>query len=255
MADFDLQASIDALVTEATRYPGTKATFLPDFVLYGFATDVREHAIAVQILTTGAVPRASFANARAALESAIDASFLVAEEREYAYRGSQARVAELFESEALEKKTAPHKVSLPDGAPPPIDAEAIIIEDAREWDDLSPGAGDSLRRAWEARTKVTGAARMHWSLLSKEVLYSRVFGEDDEAELGRMTGVIHSMLSMASHPRPRVGTRQITYSEDGGVLLGTKAVDPIMAQQVAALACDLAANALRTRRQFASPAP
>lgn len=70
------------------------------------STDVREHAVAVQLVAASAVPRAAFANARAALESSVDAAFLVRDEAQYAFRGAQARVAELFESEAVEAPIA-----------------------------------------------------------------------------------------------------------------------------------------------------
>lgn len=248
--DLNLDANLAALEAEATHYPSTRATFLPDFVLYSFATDVREHATAVQLLTPSTVPRAAFANARAALESALDLAFLVADEKLFAYRGAQARVAELYESVEMERRAAPLNPPLPTGAPAPINAEDIIVADALTWDRDAPGEGDALRRAWDMFPKNSGSTRKHWSLLPKKEVIEKAFTGDDAKAVGAMTSVIHAILSTASHPRPRAGSRDIRQTEDGGFLLGTRASDPEMARQIAAFACALATQALKKRRKF-----
>ena len=254
MTELNLDKALATLAAEAKSYPGTLATFLPDFVLYGFATDVREHGEAVQILSSSPVPRASFANARAALESAIDAAYLTSDAAMYDYRGAQARVAELFENEAIEKRAAPLKAPLFPSAPLAVHVEDAVASDAQEWDKQAAGKGDILRRAWEAHTKDPGAVRKHWSLLTKDEVFEYAFPESDAAVLGNMTSVIHSLLSMATHPRPRVGTRAIDFQEGGRIVLGTKPTDPEMARQIAALSCMIAANALQKRRGFTTVA-
>lgn len=250
MAELDLRNAIDALVAEGTKYPGKRESFIADFALYAFATDVREHAMAVDLISLGEVPRASFANARAALESAVDAAFLVSDESQYLYRGAQARVAELFEIDELEKRAAPLDPPLPTKSPPRRHPEDAVVEDAKARDEQAPGKGDILRRAWEAFSKVRGAVRMHWSLLTKEELYQSVFAGNEAKLLGSMADVIHALLSMASHPRPRVGSRDIEYTDDGRILLGTRKTDPEMARKIAALACAIATLALQKRRGF-----
>jgi hypothetical protein len=250
MSDLNLKDALPALVKEGTKYPGKLETFLPDFALYGFVTDVREHATAVDILADSKVPRASFANARAALESAVDSALLVSDEKQYLYRGAQARIAELFEIHELEKRAAPLDPPLPADAPARMHREDVVIADAKAWDEQAPGKGDLLKRAWEAFTKVPGAVRMHWSLLPKEQIYGIVFGGEEAKLLGGMADVIHALLSMASHPRMRVGSRDVEFAEDGGILLGTRETDPDMARKIAALACIIATSSLQRRRTF-----
>lgn len=250
-AEMNLKDAIAGLVKEGTKYPGKRETFLPDFALYAFATDVREHALAVDILSSSDVPRASFANARAALESALDAAFLVSDESQYMYRGAQARVSELFENEAIEQRTAPLEVPMRVTAPAPMRAEDAVIADAKAWDEQAPGKGDLLRRAWEAFTKDRGAVRKHWSLMAKEQVYQIVFADHDGAALlGGMAEVILALLATASHPRMRVGSRDVEYTEEGGILFGTRKTDPDMARKVAALACMSATQSLQRRRGF-----
>lgn len=253
-AELSLDEAIAELVKEGTRYPGTRETFLADFALFAFVTDVREHAIAVATLSTGSVPRASFANARAALESAVDAAFLVKDESLYLMRGAQARVAELFEVHEIEDRAAPLNPPMSANAPSRMHPEDTVIADAKAWDAEAPGKGDLLRRAWETFSKDSGNRRRHWSLLSKEALYTQVFGADGQGELGGMGEVIHALLSSASHPRMRVGSRDIEYTDDGRIILSTRATDAEMARRIAAFSCRIATQALQRRRAFAPEA-
>lgn len=246
----DLKEALANLVEEATRYPGRRDTLLPDIALYGFVTDVREHAIAVDMISTSASSRAAFTNARAALESAVDAAFLSRDENQYLYRGAQARVAELFEIHELESRALPFDPPLPVDAPARMHPEDAIAADAKAWDEDAPGRGSLLRGAWETFTQDPGAVRKHWSLLSKDELYQTVFTDEDDEVLGGMARVIHALLSMASHPRMRVGSRDIEFDEDGGVLLRTRATDADMARRITALACIVATSALQRRRGF-----
>lgn len=246
----DLTAAIAALEQEATKYPGKRESFPADFALFGFATDVREHAKAVEALSTTVFPRAAFANARAAMESAVDCRFLVSEEKNYLFRGAQARVAELFEIEELEKRAAPLDPPIPPKSPPRMHPEDRIVEDAEAWDEISPGRGGLLRIAWERFTTDPGALRKHWSLLPKEEVYQTVFGGAQSEELGGMAEIIHALLSMASHPRMRVGSRNVEYTEEGGIILSTRPTDAEMARQITALACMISLSALQKRREF-----
>jgi len=248
-----LRDALAALIKEGTKYPGKRATFLADFALYAFVTDVREHARAVELLSVTDVSRASFANARAALESAVDAAFLVSNEREYLYRGAQARVAELYEIHELESRASPLDPQSPQVPAPRTHPEDAVIADAKSWDEDGPGLGNHLRRAWETFTKDLGAVRKHWSLLSKEQVFEAVFSGDEAKVLAGMTDVIHALLSMASHPRMRVGSRDIEFTDQGGILFGTRGTDGDMAGNVAALACVIATSSLQKRRTFQAP--
>lgn len=57
MADLDLTAALAQLELAATDFPSTPATFLPDFVLFSYITDVREHARAVALISNSPAPR------------------------------------------------------------------------------------------------------------------------------------------------------------------------------------------------------
>jgi hypothetical protein len=246
----NLDESLRALEIEGSKYPGKRSSFIADFALYAFATDVREHAIAVQLLSKSPVPRSSFTNARASLESAIDAAFMVSDQQAYLYRGAQARVAELFEIDELENRTTGFDVPLPKKSPARMHPEEAIIADAKAWDEEFPGNGDYLRRAWECFSKDPGAVRKHWSLMTKDDLYKTVFPGAEASEVGGMTEIIHALLSMASHPRMRAGSRDVEYTDDGGILLSTRRTDGEMARNVAAVACTLAVSSLQKRRGF-----
>jgi hypothetical protein len=247
----NLSEALADLEREATRYPGRRESLLSDFVLYSFVTDVREHARAVEILTSSQVPRTALTTGRAALESALDAAFLVADPSQYLYRGAQARVAELYEVHELHRRAQPidtaASIKEPNEAMHPED---IIVADASSWDEDAPGRGAILRKAWEAYTKDPGALRKHWSLLSKEDVYQTVFAGDEAKVLSGMADVVHGLLSMASHPRTRAGAREITFTDDGGVVLGTKKTDAEAAREIAAFACILVTAALQRRRSF-----
>jgi hypothetical protein len=152
---------------------------------------------------------------------------------------------------ALEDRAAPLKPPLPPDAPDRMHPEDVIAADARAWDEEVQGMGDILRRAWEAHTKDQGALRKHWSLLPKENVYSVVCWEPSSEGIGDMAQIIHALLSAASHPRMRVGSRELEFAEDGGILLGTRPSDANMACTISALACSLATSALTRRRSFA----
>jgi hypothetical protein len=119
----------------------------------------------------------------------------------------------------------------------------------------APGNGDLLRRGWETFTKEPGAVRKHWSLLSKDERYEIVFADDEKRVLGEMASVIHAFVSIASHPRMRVGSRDVEFTEGGGALLSPRSADPDMARRIAALASIVATSALQHRRTWSRRPP
>jgi hypothetical protein len=246
-----LDDALSALAAVAKGYPTRPATLAPDFVLYGLAMDVWEHATAVEQLIASPVPRAALANSRAALEPSVDLAFLVADETQYLYRAAQCRLAELFETDDIERRAAPLNPAYAPGAPTRLDVETVVAQDAADWDKRAPGTGANLRAAWEAFTKDRGALRKHWSLLTKEQVYSTVLDTPgDSTPLGQMGAVIHAVLSLSTHPSPRVGMRNVAHLPDGSMLLTTKPGDAGYASGVAALACVVATEALKKRRSF-----
>jgi hypothetical protein len=104
LEQINLQAAVDALRSAMTNFPSTNEHQLADFVLSSLATDVLEQSEAVLLLKNGAVPRATFANARAAHEAAVDMDILTADASRYDQFAAEMRVFELFEVERLHRR-------------------------------------------------------------------------------------------------------------------------------------------------------
>lgn len=246
---------LDAVLADLRRHTESMALvpghLLADVVLYSLCIDVLEHAEVVSHVSARPFARAASANARAALESAVDASYLTARKEEYDIRGARARVAELYEAEEIERRSPP--VPGVDSATR-LSVEDVIVADARSFDELEAGSGKPLRGAWEQFTKMPGALRLHWSGRTKDELFNSVFqqvGDDDP--IGAMAGVLHAILSTSSHPRPRVGTRELRRELDGMLAIYTRHEEPAFARNIAALSCIMASSALARRVLFNAP--
>ena len=246
----DVDAALSDLRRHTESMPLAPAHLLADVLLYSLCIDVLEHAETVMQVSQTKFARATSANARAALESAIDAAYLTKSGFDYDVKAAQARVAELFEIEEIEKRS-PRVAGQPDRLSP----EDVVIAEARSFDDWVPGSGKPLRGAWERFTKLSGAHRAHWSGLTKEDLFNQVFQSDGETEpVGAMAGSLHAILSTSSHPRPRVGAREIQQESDGTLVILTKHEEPVFARNIAALACLMASSSLARRVLFDAPA-
>src|SRR4051794_16405023 len=110
MASEELQPlEIGEALTDLRRHtesmPVAKHHMLADVVLYSLCIDVLEHAEVVAATIGSPFARAASTNARAALESAIDASYLTKRQNDYDLRGARARVAELYEIEEIERRS------------------------------------------------------------------------------------------------------------------------------------------------------
>jgi hypothetical protein len=165
-------------------------------------------------------------------------------------RAAQARVAELYEIEEIERRSP--RV---EGQQDRLSPEEVVIDDARSFDEQVPGSGRPLRGAWERFTKAPGPLRAHWSGLTKEDLFSEVFQADGETEpVGAMAGSLHAILSTSSHPRPRVGARELRQEPDGTLTIYTRREEPAFACNIAALSCLMASASLARRTLFDAPA-
>lgn len=247
---FDFDAALGDLRRHTESMRLEPAHLLADVFLYSLCIDVLEHAETVMQVSQSKFARATSANARAALESAVDAAYLTKIASEYDLRAAQARVAELFEIEEIERRS-PHIAGQQDRLSP----EEVIIADARSFDEQVPGSGRPLRGAWERFTKASGALRLHWSGLTKEDLFKEVFQADSEAEpIGAMAGSLHAILSTSSHPRPRVGARELRQEADGTLTIYTRHEEPHFARDIAALSCLMASSSLARRVLFDAPA-
>jgi hypothetical protein len=251
-ANLDLAIALPALREHTEAMPLAPGHLLADVVLYSLCIDVLEHAEVVAKVASESFARAGSVNARAALESAVDANYLTASRAEYDLRAAQARVMELYEIEEIEKRSPPVPgVDSTDR----LSAEEIIIADARSFDEQVAGSGKPLRGAWERFTKTSGAHRLHWSGLTKEDLFNQVFqAAGDDEPVGAMAGSLHAILSTSSHPHPRVGARELRWEPDGMLAIFTRHEEPMFGRSIAALSCMMASSALARRVLFDPPA-
>jgi hypothetical protein len=245
----ELFDALRELHRELQGLPLTPAFSIPDNALYNFAIDVFEQGEAARVASTLKAPRPALTNARAAFESAIDAQFLVSSETDYVTRGCYARVFELLEIERVGREADMFTGRLPGASE---EVENTIREEAKAWSDAVPGRGRALLGAFEELQK---DRRRHWSGHSREELHQAVAGSSPaSAEFAKQLGVVFSVLSIESHPRPRTGQRptetigpnQFLYKPDPGH--GPRA------REVAAIAAQLASGAIRIRRKFAPQA-
>lgn len=243
----DLAEARTQLHGRMTGLPAATVHLLPDMVLYGYAIDVLEQALAVETLTDSGDHRASFANARAAMEAAQDLLYLVRSESDYDESGSLARCHELLEYDDLKERSASADSLEGLDAPSWERAPAIVERDAAAWDAVAEGKGEILRGALQ---KVQPRRRRHWSGLSRRVLAERV-----AVVMGASPGwaamhdALYGLASIHSHPRPRSGLRTIDLKGDT-VVFGPRPEDEDVPAKLASLACLSAKDALDRRQGF-----
>jgi hypothetical protein len=241
-----LGESLGQLKAIMTRYRGAKAHWVSDLILYNFAMDVREQSEAILALSGAVGRRATYANARAALESARDLAFLTTDEGQYDSRAARARAFEVFENAELERRapSVPESSGPPPASPPPED---ILIQDADDWEDAGPGMGTVMRRAIEDVQRDKDLLRRHWSGLKHAELYEAItvhWGGDP-----KMLEALEALLAMSAHPRPRTGRRTLELQGDT-FLLGDADGDNEVPPSIASLACLMAVEAIKRRATF-----
>ena len=125
-----LEDGLNRLALAMSRYVGFGAHKVSDIILFNLAIDVQEHSQAVIAIAASGKPRAAYVNARAALESAIDANYLVADPAEYDQRGARARIFELFASERLQQRAGIGTTAIPGSSEA---VEQAVVADAALW--------------------------------------------------------------------------------------------------------------------------
>lgn len=242
---------LEELRSLLSAYECRPGHFVADTVLFGYGSDVHEHSEAVRILVESIAPRSAYANARSAFEAGVEMLYLVGNPDEYDVRGASARVWESREAHRHEQIRS----SYPDGALKPLGQDAThwqdhVASDAAFCDSLAPGTGDRLRKAYQIIDS-SKAADGHWSGLSRRELAHRA-----EEELGLDPGSavifisMYSSLSIHSHPRLRLGTRQTERSDDGRLLFSTREIDTVVPRLFATMACMAASVSISRRLTF-----
>jgi len=218
----------------------------PDTVLYALAIDVAEHARAVGILVGSEVPRAAMVNARAAFESALDALLLVSDPSRYDERGMYARACELVEQENLiERMNAADAAIGKTRRRPALNPEEVVAEEGEFWSQELAGAKERFLEILKD-VRSTSRWKKHWSGLGslKHVAVELDRLEGPGRGLKEMADALYGLQSMHSHPRPRIGMREIKRDAEGSVEFQTAAADPKRAAGFAFLSCTLAKLAL-----------
>lgn len=242
-----LSEAVAQLAERMTRFPVAMAHIVPDSVLYGYAIDVLEQARAVEILAESSKPRASFANARAALEAAGDLMYLVRSEDEYDMGGGLARCHELLEHDDLKDRLSRANIAEGDHSPAWVHAAEIVAQDATTWDTIEEGKGDILRNALR---ELQGRRRGHWSGLSRRKIVESVAGVVGASPgWAAMLDAAYGLASTHAHPRPRSGGRTLTHEGDT-FIHGPRPEDGDVPSQLASLACIYATDALNRRMGF-----
>lgn len=242
----DLHDAHRSLEASAQRFGAIGVRAIFDQAFYGFATDLREQVHAVVSVTPGEFPRAAIANSRAALEASIDLSFLVSDEHEYEARAARALVWEWRELEESAHRAPPVTAGVF-----PIDFEATVIGNAKQFDAIAAGAGTLIRRAWETISKDVGAHRKHWSGLTREKLAEHVRGDGLSPDrVGIGLPALLGFLAAGSHPRPRVNLRDAKITPDGTLVISEKKDEVEIIKRAAALACCIGRSAFVARSQF-----
>jgi len=190
--------------------------FLPDAFLVNMYLDVLEHCAAVETLSQSDVPHASYANARSALEAAVEMMYLTASPDTYEERGAAGRAFELVSLERSARVYGP-AADRAIGGPLPDDDESrspeeLIGEEAREWGIEFSGAMRLAERAFKAAQARSGG---NWTGLSRaEVTRSAAMAWGEEAgPLPALWDFLHGHLSLESHPGMRTGARERKFEE------------------------------------------
>ena len=229
-------------------YVGSGAHKISDIILFNLAIDVQEQSRAVLALAAGDNPRAGYVNARAALESAIDANYLVADPSEYDRRGARARVFELFASERLQQRAGISATSIPGSSEA---VEQAVKADAALWEADAPGAKKTLLGEYERFARKPPSIGDHWSGLTRHEIYASLGGSPDEKEEMRvMLDSIYGMLSQHAHPGPRTSQREATLDAHNTIVFSGKAEDETHTREAAALAVGFMLAALQRRKSF-----
>ena len=250
MDTLPLNESLAALGATLTDYPCQPEHFVADRGLIDLAIDVAEHGHAVELLAASTVPRAAYANARAAFESALDILYLTLTEEAYDCCGCMLRAFVALANEDIQRRFV--RANMAGGMPAQaVDlAETVILSDARAWDEIVPGKGKELRAAFE-EVRASPPHQHHWSgLTRKERTDALAVSTSTEPGFAEIADAIYGALSAHTHPRLR-GTARATHEHgDGRVTITGLAEDVVIPAELASFACVAALEALAKRRGF-----
>lgn len=246
-----LEDALNRLTTAMSAFSVAGAHKIPDVILYNMAIDVQEQARAVILISSTIWPRAGYANARAALEAAIDARYLVEDESQYNRLGARARVFELFSSELLQRRAGGDVSSI---AGTSESVEQSVSADAAAWDADAPGTRTLLIQEYESCLRNPPGIGDHWSGLSRYARYQSIAAATGgDTQMPQMLDTTYGYLSRQAHPGPRTSDRTMSIDATNAVVFSGKPADVNLAKKSAAFAVSLMLSALQRRRELRPP--
>jgi hypothetical protein len=245
-----LSQSVNALKRALDSFTPRDAHMIADVMLDAFARDVANQAVAVLALVDGAAPpRVAYPNARAAFEAAQDALLLATAGDVYDADGARAYVAELIETEQLQRRwLAASEVW---DLTPPEDLgetpEQVVDIDSAICDRLAPGSGDALRTALKEARRARRLPH-HWSTLSRRQIVDAIEARLPDLTLARTADAFYGYLSVQSHPRLRAWSESRELDEHGRLRVRSEADHAAFAADLTFTAVMLALRALGVHR-------
>lgn len=250
----DLPSALARLNAQVGTLRVRKRHFLPDTFLLNMYLDVLEHCAAVETLTRSDAPHAAFANARVALEAAVEMMYLTADENAYDECGALGRAYELVAMDRLARRRGPLADQALNYTPQVLDEpgtpEEIIGEEGRFWGEEFRGAMGVVERSLKfAQNRTTG----NWTGLTRsELVMAAADGWGGEADpLAPVWEFLYGYLSIESHPGMRSHARDRRL-EEGRLVIGPRDSDRTLPILPARLAAYLAIRA--AQRAMAFPA-
>lgn len=242
-----LRDHIDTLLNDLQGYRARVEHYIADLALFSLALDVLEHALAVDQIRLSNVPRAAYANARAAMESAQDMLVMVTGGAEYDLNGCYARAAEALEVEQLSRRQRVADIAL--GLEIPVDiayGEDVLLVEAQAWEELAPGKGVLLRTALE-RVQASPERQRHWSGMGRRKAAEYLEGNIGGAGFGVTFDALYGLVSYHAHANMRTGARDIIDTGDGLVTFHHRDIDVEAPDKFVGLALQFACQALARR--------
>lgn len=242
------QKALRDLEGHLTGFKGRAEHQVPDLVFFNFLVDALEHAKAAEILVESPVPRAAYACTRASLEAAQDVLLMVCDPALYDERGAFARAFEVAEIERLyvRRKKADRAIGLSTSGPA-RDGEAVLKQDATDWDRAGAGKGELLLDAYK---KVKKDKRGHWAALSRKRIAEEIATHAPPGSgIAEINDAMYGLLSIHSHPRPRTGMRVFTQTATDRYAVRSRAFDREgpLGLVIAALTMASVADSMRLR--------
>lgn len=224
MADLEDLASAIGEIENAIGGSSVRGDHLfGDLAALGLARDVLENSKAVLLIASSEVPRALYPSARAAFESLFELIFLIGR-ADFDLMGCKVHVTELAENQRS-RGLAQRALGTANDArelEPAIPLHAAIREEAHSWDQMAPGRGDLLIRAYEEVIRERKNGKYYWFGMSRTQMHKAaapLIGGDTATE--DMIKSWYQLLSLQSHPAPRINSHSLDWREDGTFVFGT----------------------------------